>query len=124
MRYAGSTYDPTSHYRAARVLDFFDEQGLSPERLRERYLHQTTLLAERFDELGLPDVTRDRETALSAFGGFIAFESARAEELSRLLLDEGVVTDSRGSRLRFGPAPYHSDEQLEAAIEILGRVAR
>jgi kynureninase len=124
MRYAGSTYDPTSHYRAARVLDFFDEQGLTPERLRERYLHQTTLLAERFDELGLADVTRDRETPLAAFGGFIAFESERAEELSRLLLDEGVVTDSRGRRLRFGPAPYHSDEQLEVAIERLGRVAR
>ena len=50
MRYAGSTYDPTSHYRAARVLDFFDEQGLTPERLRGSYLHQTTLLAERFDD--------------------------------------------------------------------------
>jgi len=124
MRYAGSTYDPTSHYRAARVLDFFDEQGLTPERLRESYAHQTTLLAERFDELGLADVTRDRETPLGAFGGFIAFDSERAEELSRLLLDEGVVTDSRGRRLRFGPAPYHSDEQLETAIEHLGRVAR
>ena len=53
MRFAGSTYDPTSHYRAARVLDFFEEQGLTPERLRESYLQQTTLLAERFDELGL-----------------------------------------------------------------------
>ena len=30
MRFAGSTYDPTSHYRAARVFDFFDEQGLTP----------------------------------------------------------------------------------------------
>ena len=38
MRFAGSTYDPTSHYRAARVFDFFDEQGLTPERLRESYL--------------------------------------------------------------------------------------
>jgi len=123
MRYAGSTYDPTSHYRAARVLDFFDQQGLTPERLRASYLHQTTLLAERFDELAVRDVTRDRETPLGAFGGFIAFESERAEELSRLLLDEGVVTDSRGRRLRFGPAPYHSDEQLEAAIERLGRIA-
>ena len=123
MRFAGSTYDPTSHYRAARVLDFFDEQGLTPERLRESYLHQTTLLAGRFDALGLADVTRDRETPLGEFGGFLALESERAEGLHRLLLDEGVVTDSRGRYLRFGPAPYLSDEQLEAAIEALGRVA-
>ena len=123
MRYAGSTYDPTSHYRAARVLDFFVEQNLTPERLRACYLHQTGLLAERFDQLDLPDVTRDRDTPLSAFGGFIAFESERAEQLSRLLLDAGVVTDSRGRYLRFGPAPYHSDEQLETAIDRLGTVA-
>jgi kynureninase len=124
MRFAGSTYDPTSHYRAARVLDFFDRQGLTPERLRESYLHQTMLLAERFDELGLSDVTRDRETPLDAFGGFLALESERAEELSRGLLDAGVVTDSRSRYLRFGPAPYHSDEQLETAVEELGRVTR
>jgi len=123
MRFAGSTYDPTSHYRAARVLDFFEEQGLTPERLRESYLHQTTLLAERFDDLGLQDVTRDRETPLDAYGGFIALRSERAEELSRLLLEQRVVTDSRGHYLRLGPAPYHSDEQLVAAVEHLGRVA-
>ncbi len=124
MRYAGSTYDPTSHYRAARVLDFFVEHDLTPERLRASYLHQTSVLADSFDRLDLPDVTRDRETPLSAFGGFIALESERAEELSRLLLDAGVVTDSRGRYLRFGPAPYLSDEQLERAVEELGRLAR
>jgi kynureninase len=123
MRYAGSTYDPTSHYRATRVLDFFDEQQLTPERLRASYLHQIGVLADAFDRLELHGVTRDLETPLSDFGGFIAFESDRAEELSRRLLDGGVVTDSRARYLRFGPAPYHSDEQLEAAIERLGSVA-
>jgi kynureninase len=123
MRFAGSTYDPTSHYRAARVLDFFQEHELTPERLRESYLQQTTLLVERFDDLGLSDITRDRETPLSAFGGFLALESERAEELSRRLLEAGVVTDSRGRYLRLGPAPYHSDQQLEAAVEHLGRVS-
>jgi kynureninase len=124
MRFAGSTYDPTSHYRAARVLDFFEEHDLTPERLRASYLQQTGLLAERFDALGLGDVTRDRETPLDRFGGFLALESDRAEELSGLLVKEGVLTDSRGRYLRLGPAPYHSDEQLEAAIAALGRVAR
>jgi len=123
MRFAGSTYDPTSHYRAARVLDFFEAQGLTPERLRASYLHQTGLLAKLFDQLDLPDVTRDRETPPSDFGGFLAVESERAEELSGRLLDAGVVTDSRGRYLRFGPAPYLSDEQLETAIERLGTVA-
>ena len=124
MRFAGSTYDPTSHYRAARVFDFFEKLGLTPERLRESYLAQTTLLAERFDALALDHVTRQRDIPLEAFGGFLALESERAEDLSRRLLDAGVVTDSRGRYLRLGPAPYHSDEQLEAAVEQLGLIAR
>jgi kynureninase len=91
--------------------------------LRASYLHQIGVLADAFDRLELHDVTRELETPLSDFGGFIAFESERAEELSGRLLDAGVVTDSRARYLRFGPAPYHSDEQLEAAIERLGSVA-
>ena len=113
MRFAGATYDPTSHYRAARVFDFFEQQGLTPEALRESYLGQTTLLA---DALGVPGRRED-------FGGFVAFESPHAEELSRRLLDDGVATDSRGRYLRLGPAPYLSDAQLEAAVERLGAAA-
>ena len=39
-RFAGATYDPTSHYRAAAVFDFFRERGLTPELLREVSQHQ------------------------------------------------------------------------------------
>jgi kynureninase len=123
---AGATYDPTSHYRATRVLDFFVEQGLTPESLRATYRRQLALLADRFDQLGLPDevVTRDRVTPLERFGGFLALESPRAEELQRAARERGVHCDSRGACLRLGPAPYLSDAQLEAAIERLGDAAR
>ncbi|HEX7034650.1 MAG TPA: hypothetical protein VF210_02690, partial [Pseudomonadales bacterium] len=30
-RFAGATYDPTSHCRAAAVFDFFEQQGLTPK---------------------------------------------------------------------------------------------
>lgn len=124
--FAGSTYDPTSHYRAARVLDFFGEQGLTPERLHASYRHQVTLLARGFDALELPDalITRDRSTPLERFGGFLALRSHRAEQLQRALAASGVMTDSRGDTLRVGPAPYLSDAQLETAIQRLGAVVR
>jgi kynureninase len=35
-RFAGATYDPTSHYRAARVFDFFAAHGLTDHVLRPR----------------------------------------------------------------------------------------
>jgi kynureninase len=113
-RFAGSTYDPTSHYRAARVFDFFQAHDLSPERLRESYLRQTTLLARALDGIGLP-VPADREP----YGGFVVLELDDAEAVSRRLAEEGVLTDSRGRHLRLGPAPYLSDAQLEAAVAAL-----
>jgi kynureninase len=34
-----------------------------------------------------------------------------------------VFTDSRADRLRVGPAPYLSDDQLREAMAVLGAVA-
>jgi kynureninase len=113
-RFAGSTYDPTSHYRAAQVLDFWADRGLAPNDLRERYLAQTTRLARGLAELGLA-VEQDREP----FGGFVATETDGAEAVSRRLADEGVFTDSRGRHLRLGPAPYVTDDQIEQALRVL-----
>jgi kynureninase len=125
-RYAGSTYDPTSHYRAARVMRFFDEHGLTPERLRTSYRRQVDLLAARFDALDAPDdvITRDRVTPLDRYGAFLALRSPVAGELRAALAARGVMTDSRGSWLRLGPAPYLADEQLDRAVELLGEALR
>lgn len=123
-RFAGATYDPTSNYRAARVLEFFGDQGLTPEFLRAVSLHQTELLAALFDELDAPPevITRDRSAPRAAYAGFVALESPRAGELQRKLAERGVLTDSRGAHLRFGPAPYLADEQLATAIATLGEL--
>ena len=123
-RFAGSTYDPTSHYRAARVFDFFVEQGLSPELLRAVSQHQTGLIAGLVDGLDLPEdfLSRDRETPRERFGGFLALESPRAEDIAHGLAGEGVLVDARGRYLRLGPAPYLSDAQLQESTERLARV--
>lgn len=125
-RFAGATYDPTSHYRGARVFRFFAEQGLTPEFLREVSRHQVGFLAAGFDMLGLPEdvVTRDRETPLDRIGGFLSLKCADAGALQAALAERGVRTDSRGQYLRFGPAPYLSDTQLDSALRILGEIVR
>lgn len=125
-RFAGSTYDPTSHYRAAEVFDFFEQQGLTASFLREVSQHQVGRLAERFDALDLDPavVLRDRTVPLTRLGGFLALRSPRAGELCRALAARGVQTDSRGDALRLGPAPYLSDAQLDDAMTILGDIAR
>lgn len=121
-RFAGATYDPTSHYRAAAVFSFFEEHGLTPELLRQVSQHQVGLLAQLFDDLDADPVmiSRDRTVPLDAVGGFLALRSPHAAALSRLLREREVFTDHRGDVLRLGPAPYLSDVQLRAAIDILG----
>ncbi|HEV8628883.1 MAG TPA: kynureninase [Thermoanaerobaculia bacterium] len=125
-RFAGATYDPTSHYRAAEVFAFFLQQGLTAELLREVSQHQLAVLCGAFDELDLPTalVTRDRQTPLAGFGGFLALHSPRAGGLCAALRAEGVLADARGEVLRLGPAPYLSDAQLGEAMSLLGVAAR
>lgn len=125
-RFAGATYDPTSHYRAARVLGFFRDHALSAPFLREVSQHQLGLLARAFDELDAPArvITRDGGAPLSAFGGFLALRCADATGLQRALAARGVHTDARGVYLRLGPAPYLSDRQLHDAMAALDEVLR
>ena len=125
-RFAGSTYDPTSQYRAAAVMDFFVEQGLTPERLREISQHQVGLLRDEFLALDLdPTVARlESDVPMDQRGGFLALECADADRLFHTLLDGGVRTDYRGSILRFGPAPYLRDQQIRDAIAVLGEAVR
>jgi len=121
--FAGATYDPTSHYRAAAVFDFHAAQGLTPDRLRAVSVHQIGLLNNAIAALDLdPSTARVVEMPADRRGGFLAVRSPHASDLVRALRQEGVSADSRGDILRLGPAPYISDEQLHEAAAKLSRV--
>jgi kynureninase len=122
--FAGSTYDPSSHYRAAEGFDIFSENGLSTELLREISRHQVGLLAECFDNLDADPkfITRDRSVPLERIGGFLTLDSQCAAAIYRSLKERSVLTDYRAEKLRLGPAPYLSDRQLRDAVAILGEV--
>ena len=122
-RFAGATYDPVSHWRAAAVMDFFEAQGLTVERLRERNRAQIRRLAEGFAEvLGVRDPTDDPRfpglrRGWDHVGGFLTVWTDRAAELHDTLLDFDVRTDFRGEWLRFGPAPYVTDARIDDVID-------
>ena len=126
LRFAGSTYDPVSHYRAVAVFEFFREMGLDAVRLREISLAQIRRLAVGAEALDLPPavLTRDRSVPLSRRGGFLALETPRAGELACKLRGRSIYADSRGRVLRLGPAPYVTDEQLDEAVAVLGEMVR
>lgn len=107
-RFAGSTYDPTSHYRARAVIRFFTQQGLTIAKLRELSLKQTQRLIEGLEGL---DVVTPREPAER--GGFVSIRVPDAAALAKRLHAQGIVVDHRGDLLRLGPAPYVLDDELD-----------
>ncbi len=124
-RFAGSTYDPTSHYRAARVLDFFDSQGFTPGWLRAVSRHQVGRLASAVEALGAdPSVLAVAVPDPDGRAGFLALRTPHAGALQTALRERGVLTDHRGDVLRLGPAPYLRDDQLDQAVEHLAEALR
>lgn len=121
--FAGATYDPTSHYRAAAVFDFHRAQELTPERLRGISVHQVGLLENAIAALDL-DPSKARVVAIASDrrAGFLAIQSPHAARMARALREFAVFADSRGDILRLGPAPYVSDDQLREAAAKLSRV--
>jgi kynureninase len=121
--FAGATYDPTAHYRAAAVFDFHVQQGLTPARLREISRHQVGLLQREIESLDLSaSHARIEPMARDRRAGFLAIRSSHAGELSRALRARDVLTDYRGDVLRLGPAPYLTDTQLSDAVGHLREV--
>ena len=108
-RFAGATYDFTSHYRGAAVFKFFEQQRLTVERLRALSQRQIALLVEGLELAP--------EVPVTALGGFVSFGAADAAQLQQRLRRANISTDHRSDRLRLGPAPYVTEPQLRLAID-------
>lgn len=122
--FEGSTYDPTSHYRATKVFDFFNDQGLTPEVLYPHYKAQQRHLLNLLSEHPWPDHIQLPTESLDHIGGFLVIRTPKAADIVQALRQEQVYTDSRGDALRLGPAPYVTAEQLKQAVDALRKVTQ
>jgi kynureninase len=119
--FAGSTYDPTSHYRAAAVFAFFAAHGLTVERLHRTNRRQVGILKAAFESLDLDSAQAHIETMPDERrGGFLAIRTPHATDVARTLRQERIYVDARGDILRVGPAPYVRDDQLRDGIVAVG----
>ena len=57
-----------------------------------------------------PLATRER-------GHFLTFETPAAGDLYKRLAGQGIITDVRGDRIRFGFGCYHTGTGIDHAIE-------
>jgi kynureninase len=123
--FAGATYDPTSHYRAAAVFAFHREQNLTPSTLHAINRRQVSALKSAFELLDVPHrVAHAEPMADERRGGFLAIRTPEARRYAHTLRERGVFVDARGDILRMGPAPYLRDDQLRDAVAALGEVVR
>ncbi len=118
-RFNGSTGDSLPHFRAVYVFDYFRKMGLTPDFLHDVNHHQLNLLASAFKKHDFDPRVIQVTTDVEYMGGFISFTSPYARQLSEKIRDIGVQNDYRKQWLRFGPAPYLSDEQLMDAVTAL-----
>lgn len=121
-RFAGATFDPSGFYRADAVLEHFDRFGLGVDELRALSLAKTRRILDRL-ERGSVAVASSRVDAER--GGFVSALAPRAHGVVERLRARGVFVDARGDHLRFGPAPYTTNDEIDrgvdAAIEELRR---
>jgi kynureninase len=123
-RWSGATFDASSFYRAEAVLAHWDRFGLDVARLRAVSLRQTRRILDRLDARGLGDrVLSSRDDARR--GGFVTVRDADAVAMVRRLRQKGIFVDARRDRLRIGPAPYLTDDEIDrgadAVADELGR---
>ncbi|MGB0347301.1 MAG: hypothetical protein ACPGGA_07435, partial [Balneolaceae bacterium] len=123
QRFASATYDPSSQFRAAKVVEFFEQQGLTPHVLRNQYEAQVGMLRSLFLEMDFDPkkIKLKHNEPLSKNGGFVSLTSPKARELRADLLSRNVFTDARNEILRFGPAPYTTEAQIS---DVMGELKK
>ena len=123
--FSGSTYDPTSHYRAAAVFDFFREHKLHDEMLASINREQIARLWRGIESmtathglLALPKHSREQNA------GFLSLTTDNASEWVKALAVRGIQSDSRANQLRLGPAPYVTHGQIDLALNCIEDIAK
>lgn len=121
LQYAGSTMDFTALYRLIATLDLFKSQGITVDLIHAWAQKNQTLFLSGLDNINHPLLSRKNllSADLNNHGHFLTFELATTEATQGLvtkLKSMGLVTDSRGSRIRFGFGLYHDEMQILEAI--------
>jgi kynureninase len=112
-RFAGATFDPTPFYRAGAALDVFDAHGLDVRALRAISSAQTSRISLQVQAKGF-DLASPVDDELR--GGFVAVRVNDADRIVSDLRKRNVFVDSRGACVRLGPAPYLTDDEIDAGV--------
>ncbi|MBI2233722.1 MAG: aminotransferase class V-fold PLP-dependent enzyme [Micavibrio aeruginosavorus] len=115
-RFQGATFDPSGLYRLNAVMDMVQAQGLTVDSI---HLHVMDLQDYFMAELPAAPGRLVTPIANRTRGHFLTYDRDDAGEICKTLLKRGVVTDHRGTRLRFGFGIYHDRDDVGRLIAAL-----
>ncbi|HEV2559171.1 MAG TPA: aminotransferase class V-fold PLP-dependent enzyme [Microvirga sp.] len=121
-RFLGATFDPSGLYRQRAVFDWMEAQGLAVEAIHAHVLdlQDRFLAAVRAGGVpGLDDARLVSPVGTRERGHFLTFDTPAAPKLHEDLLKKRIVTDVRGTRIRFGFGCYHGPGDIDRAVERL-----
>ncbi len=111
-RFAGSTQDFTALYRLQSVLELFRDNSITVKNIHQHVQTIQKQFLQHLKQIESLDLSEKNLLIHNPqhHGHFLTFQldtAEAAEKLNRFLLSNNIVTDVRGSRLRFGFGLYH-----------------
>jgi selenocysteine lyase/cysteine desulfurase len=123
MRFMGATFDASALYRFNAIQRMLKGHGITTARVAARVANLQAQLVE-----GIPGSALGEAELLNPLDGrpharFLAFRDGRAQRWCAELDAQNVITDVRGDVLRIGFGLYHDEEDVEALIGAVRRLA-
>lgn len=107
-RFMGSTFDPSGLYRFNAVMDLLDREKITVADIRARVMQLQDLFLQSL-KADLGPLINNKQPR----GHFLTFRNDKAAALHEELMEQGIFTDCRGDRLRFGFGLYHDPDDME-----------
>jgi selenocysteine lyase/cysteine desulfurase len=126
-RFFGATFDPSGLYRFNAVAQLLKSHGLHVKKI-DAYLRELQelfiqeLATRRLRILSPNDLLTGLD--LQKAGHFLTFRRSDVSTLSSRLKERGVITDTRGNRIRFGFGLYQDASDVHALIEHLEQIQK
>ena len=120
FHFAGSTMDYSPLYRQLSVFELWKSEGVTVAQIHVHVQNLQNAFLTQLETLDQNALSKGQLLMQDAqnHGHFLTFElqdAAKTEALYQYLKQHNIMTDYRGTRLRFGFATYHDVEDIDVS---------
>lgn len=123
-RFMGATFDPSGLFRQEAALAWFEGEGLTTAMVRDHAHALQARFVAGLGGTGLEAGTLVVPLDEPRRGNFLTFDIPDAEGWQARLAAARIITDRRGTRLRFGFGLYQTGEEVDALLARIRHLTR